>query len=76
MSWKQAFAPKIKYFNNLNLLAYIREAKNSKVFYLGKMDIFILPFKFNFILQLYFNNIRQEVKLVSFCPFQNSSITC
>lgn len=38
------------------------------------MDIFILSFKFSFILQLYFNNVMQEIKLVSFCPPQNSSV--
>lgn len=40
------------------------------------MEIFIVSFKFSFVLQLYFNNIMQEIKLVSFCPLQNSSVTC
>ena len=58
MSWEQAFTSKIKYFNNLNLLAYIEEKRKIKrLFSLGKMEIFILCFKFDFILQLYFNNV-------------------
>lgn len=45
MSWEQAFASKIKYFNNLNLLAYILEKhKIWELFYLGKMEIFYSGF--------------------------------
>lgn len=35
---------------------------------MGKIEVFILSFKFNFILQLYFNNVMQEIKLVSIYP--------
>lgn len=49
MSWEQAFFSNIECFRKWNFLAYIYgKHKIQKLFYLGKMEIYI-PFKYEFI---------------------------